>query len=193
MFIEDERGSISKGKYADLLHTKLEVTLTYSHHVPQAFCIKGLRHVRENECHSRLPHVFGTRHSHELFFSYVCDATWISINIHEFVINIYETFVVINVHLCDAVGKEGCVRLRGWKCEGNVRENECPSRALNPLYIGLWDPWCEYVRHIFDFLIFSYGKAMSDAFETCSDAFETRSDAFEIRKRQMHGAKAAFG
>ena len=37
----------------------------------------------------------------------------ISINIHEFVINIYETFVVINVHLCDAVGKEGCVRLRG--------------------------------------------------------------------------------
>jgi hypothetical protein len=34
---------------------------------------------------------------------------------------------------------------------------------------------------------------MSDAFETCSDAFETCSDAFEIRKRQMHGAKAAFG
>ena len=49
------------------------------------------------------------------------------------------------------------------------------------------------MRDIFEFLIFSYGKAMSDAFETCSDAFETRSDAFEIRKRQMHGAKAAFG
>jgi len=26
-----------------------------------------------------------------------------------------------------------------------------------------------------------------------SDAFETGSDAFEIRKRQMHGATAAFG
>ena len=74
-----------------------------------------------------------------------------------------------------------------------MRENECPSRASSPLYIGISDGSCEHVRHIFEFLIFSYGKAMSDAFETCSDAFETRSDAFEIRKRQMHGAKAAFG
>ena len=49
------------------------------------------------------------------------------------------------------------------------------------------------MRDIFEFLIFSYGKTMSDAFEIRSDAFETRSDAFEIRKRQMHGAKAAFG
>ena len=67
-----------------------------------------------------------------------------------------------------------------------MRENECPSRASSPLYIGLSDGSCEYVRDIFEFLVFSYRKAMSNA-------FETRSDAFEIRKRQMHGAKAAFG
>ena len=67
------------------------------------------------------------------------------------------------------------------------------SCTSSPLYIGISDRSCEYVRDIFVFLIISYGKAMSDAFETCSDAFETRSDAFEIRKRQMHGAKAAFG
>ena len=54
-----------------------------------------------------------------------------------------------------------------------MRENECPSRALSPLYIGLSDGSCEYVRDIFEFLIFSYDKAMSDAFETRSDAFET--------------------
>ena len=74
-----------------------------------------------------------------------------------------------------------------------MRENECPSRALSPLYIGLSDGSCEYVRDIFEFLIFSYCKAMSRAFEKRSDAFETGSDALEIRKRQMHGAKAAFG
>ena len=34
---------------------------------------------------------------------------------------------------------------------------------------------------------------MSDSFETGSDAFESDSNALEIRKRQMHGAKAAFG
>jgi hypothetical protein len=49
------------------------------------------------------------------------------------------------------------------------------------------------VRAIFEFLIFSYRKTKSDALETSSDAFETGSDASEIRKRQMHGAKAAFG
>ena len=49
------------------------------------------------------------------------------------------------------------------------------------------------MRDILEFLFFSRCETMSDAFETRSDAFETRSDAFEIRKRQMHGAKAAFG
>ena len=38
--------------------------------------------------------------------SYVCDATRISINKHELIINIYETFMGICGHLCDAVGKE---------------------------------------------------------------------------------------
>ena len=49
------------------------------------------------------------------------------------------------------------------------------------------------MRDIFEFLIFSYGKAMSDALEARSDAFETGSDALEIRKSLMHGATAAFG
>ena len=29
------------------------------------------------------------------------------------------------------------VRVQKQKCEGDVSENECPSRALSPLYIGL--------------------------------------------------------
>ena len=79
------------------------------------------------------------------------------------------------------------------KCEGDVRENECPSRASSPLYIGHLDGSCEYVRHIFAFHIFSYCKKMLDAFETRSDAFEIGSNALEIRKSQMHGASTAFG
>jgi hypothetical protein len=34
----------------------------------------------------------------------VCDATRMLTNGHEFSINIYETFMVIYGHLCDAVG-----------------------------------------------------------------------------------------
>ena len=74
-----------------------------------------------------------------------------------------------------------------------MRENEHPSRASSPLYIGLSDGSCEYVRDIFEFLIFSYDKAMSDAFETRSDASEIGSNALEIRKSLMHGATTAFG
>jgi len=32
------------------------------------------------------------------------------------------------------------------KCEGDVRENEKGSRGSTPLYIGIWEGWCEYVR-----------------------------------------------
>ena len=49
------------------------------------------------------------------------------------------------------------------------------------------------MRDIFEFLIFSYGKAKSNAFETRSDAFESDSHALEISKSQLHGAKVAFG
>ena len=41
------------------------------------------------------------------------------------------------------------------KSEGDVRENKYPSRALSPLYIGIWEGSCEYVRDIFEFLNFS--------------------------------------
>ena len=47
------------------------------------------------------------------------------------------------------------VRVRREKSEGEVRENKYPSRALSPLYIGLWEGSCEYVRDIFEFLDFS--------------------------------------
>ena len=79
------------------------------------------------------------------------------------------------------------------KREGDVSDIHSPSRASSPLYIGLSDGSCEYVRDIFEFLIFSRCETMSDSFETGSDAFETGSDALEIRKSLMHGATAAFG
>ena len=45
-----------------------------------------------------------------------------------------------------------------------MRENESPSRAFNPLYIGLWEVLCEYVRDISDSMIFRVqviGKSQS--------------------------------
>ena len=65
------------------------------------------------------------------------------------------------------------------KCEGDVREDECPSRASSPLYIGHLDGSCEYVRDIFAFHIFSYCKKMSVAFEIGSNAFEIGSNALD--------------
>ena len=47
--------------------------------------------------------------------SYVCDATRISINKHELIINIYETFMGIYEHSCDAVGKRDNERDLGRK------------------------------------------------------------------------------
>jgi len=48
---------------------------------------------------------------------FVCDATRMLTNEHELSINIYETFMVIHGHLCDAVGKK---RIRHYKY--NVHE-----------------------------------------------------------------------
>ena len=56
------------------------------------------------------------------------------------------------------------VRVRREKSEGDVRENECPSHAFSPLQIGLWEGSCEYVRDIFDSMIFRVqviGKSQS--------------------------------
>ena len=49
-------------------------------------------------------------------------------------------------HTLGHLGKEGRVRVRAQKREGDVSDIHSHSRASNPLYIGLWGPWCEYVR-----------------------------------------------
>ena len=38
------------------------------------------------------------------------------------------------------------------KSEGDVRADECPSRAFSPLYIGLWWLRCEHVRVKMEFV-----------------------------------------
>ena len=45
-------------------------------------------------------------------------------------------------HSLPSQNSEGSKR----KSEGDVMENECPSRALSPLYIGIRDSSCEKVR-----------------------------------------------
>ena len=41
-----------------------------------------------------------------------------------------------------------------WKCEGDVRENECPSRGFSPLSIRLCEGWCEEVRVVLKYSFF---------------------------------------
>ena len=64
------------------------------------------------------------------------------------------SFISFYLHLSSFIYKLSKVSGELQKCEGDVRENECPSRASSPLYIGLRAVSCEYVRDIFEFLDF---------------------------------------
>ena len=83
-------------------------------------------------------------------FAQRAGGTWGRINVTHVTLTFLELATHLNdswrflSYVCNVKKKynspiKGRVMVRGWKCEGNVRENECPSRASSPLYKGLWD------------------------------------------------------